>query len=144
MLGITYMLCGGISGMILGSVVPFLLFNYFIGLIVFLQHTHPKIPFFYNKAGWSHHTAAIKCSTIIHCSKLSTLLLHNILLHTTHHLDTRIPFYHLRKANQGLCEHHTEDIVQYNFSWKKVCKIFFDCQLYDYSTHTWHNRKAYK
>ena len=144
MLGATYILCGGISGIILATVVPFLVFNYFIGLIIFLNHTHPNIPFFYNKSGWSQYTAAIKCSTIIHCSKLGSLMLHNILLHTAHHLDTRIPFYHLKTANQALVQEHAEDITQYRFSWKQVLNIFASCQLYDYINHAWHSREVYK
>lgn len=140
----SYKINNGLQGLIVSTILPFLVFNYFIAIIVFLNHTHPEIKFYTNKKEWSHNTAAIRCSTIIKLSKISSFIMQNILNHPAHHLDTRIPFYNLEKANKELENHIDHKIIKYKFSWKKVFDIFNKCQLYDYENNIWHGRKYYK
>ncbi len=92
---LAYYFAGGFIGVISAVILPFIVFNYFISMIVYLHHTHPDIPFFDIKKEWSHTIGALYCSTIIRCSKPAQILLHNIMTHVPHHLDVRIPFYHL-------------------------------------------------
>jgi acyl-lipid omega-6 desaturase (Delta-12 desaturase) len=132
-----YLFAGGIMGVISAVIIPFIVFNYFISMIVYLHHTHPKIPFFDLKKEWSHAVGALYCSTIIHCSKLSGALLHNIMTHIPHHLDTRIPFYHLPEAYQALKEKYGEYFHEYTFKWRYVFNIFKACKLYDFENKVW-------
>lgn len=132
-----YFFAGGFAGIIMAVVVPFIVFNYFISMIVYLHHTHPDIPFFDLKKDWSHSIGALYCSTIIHCSKLSKALLHNIMVHIPHHLDTRIPFYHLPEAYAALKEKYGIYFHEYSFKWKYVRDIFKQCKLYDFEKKIW-------
>lgn len=134
---VAYHFVGGFFGIILVVVIPFLIFNYFIAMIVYLHHTHPDIPFFDLKSEWSHAIGAVYCSTIVHCSKLSKMLLHNIMTHIPHHLDIRIPFYHLPQAAQALRKEYGEYFHEYRFKWQTVCKIFKQCKLYDFQNKVW-------
>ena len=66
------------------------------------------------------------------------LLLHNIMEHTAHHVDTRIPLYHLNDAQQAVEEAFgTERVITEQFSFSGMSRVFRECQLYDYDAHQW-------
>ncbi|MFT6836306.1 MAG: omega-6 fatty acid desaturase (delta-12 desaturase), partial [Francisellaceae bacterium] len=134
---LAYLFFGGIIVIVSGVIVPFIVFNYFIAMIVYLHHTHPDIPFFDKKQGWSHSVGALYCSTVVQGSKLSKILLHNIMTHVPHHLDPRIPFYHLPQAYQALQKAHGQYFHEYNFKWGYVRNIFKQCKLYDFENKNW-------
>lgn len=139
-----YFFAGGLIGVLTALILPFLVFNYFIALIVYLHHTHPDIPFFDIKKEWSHAVGALYCSTIIHCSKVSRLLLHNIMTHIPHHLDPRIPFYNLPQAYKALRGKYGEYFHEYQFNWLDVLSIFKQCKLYDFENKVWMTFKEAK
>jgi omega-6 fatty acid desaturase (delta-12 desaturase) len=132
-----YCFAGGVIGMLSAVILPFIVFNYFIAMIVYLHHTHPDIPFFDIKSEWSQVVGALYCSTIIKCSKLSNILLHNIMTHVPHHLDVRVPFYHLPEAYQALKKEYGAYIHEYEFKWRDAFKIFKQCKLYDFEHKVW-------
>jgi len=68
---------------------------------------------------------------------LAEMFLHNILIHTPHHVDIRIPFYNLKKAYKDLKENYAEYILEYRFSWLRVARIFKRCKLYDFENKRW-------
>ena len=129
---------GGLIGVAAGVVVPFIVFNYFIALFVFLHHTHPEVPFFDNRAEWSNTIGQVYCSIVVRCSRLSELLIHNILIHVPHHVDARIPFYRLKRAYADLKAEYGGYIHEYRFRWSTVWTIFRRCKLYDFETKTWY------
>ncbi|MFY7698083.1 MAG: fatty acid desaturase [Legionella sp.] len=139
-----YYFAGGVWGISMAVIMPFLIFNYFIAIIVYLQHTHPEIPFLDKKNQWSHSVGAIYCSTVIHCSKLSSLLLHNIMIHAPHHLDPRIPFYHLPQAHKALKKIYGNYLHEYRFKWRYLLQIFKKCKLYDFEQMIWMTFKEAK
>jgi omega-6 fatty acid desaturase (delta-12 desaturase) len=132
-----YFFAGGVMGVVLAVILPFVVFNYFIAIIVYLHHTHPKMAFFDIKNEWSHSISALYCSTIIHCSKVSRLLLHNIMIHIPHHLDPRIPFYNLPQAHDALKEHYGVYFHEYRFKFSEVLRTFKQCKLYDFENKLW-------
>ena len=134
---LAYHFAGGVIGVVCALILPFIVFNYFIALIVYLHHTHPDIPFFDLKRDWSHSIGILYCSTVIHCSKFSKSLLHNIMIHIPHHLDIRIPFYNLPRAYQEIKKEYGEYFHEYRFSWQKVSRIFKRCKLYDFDNKRW-------
>jgi len=69
------------------------------------------------------------------------LLNHNILIHTPHHIDVRIPFYHLKRAYTDLRQHYHQYMHEYQFSWREVAKTFKQCKLYDYKAKKWYGFK---
>ena len=127
----------GFTGFLFVVVVPFLVFNYYIALFVFLHHTNKDNPFFDSKENWSQSLGQLRCSTTIRASILSELLTHNILIHTPHHVDPRIPFYHLKGAYAGIKAQYGEYIVEKKLSFALITRTFRDCKLYDYSTQQW-------
>ncbi|MCC5868157.1 MAG: fatty acid desaturase [Gammaproteobacteria bacterium] len=133
-----WVFAGGVVGVIAALVVPFLVFNYFIALFVYLHHTHPDIPFFSQRDEWSQSLGQIYCSTVIRCSRLSEALTHNILIHVPHHVSPVIPFYHIKGAYEDLRRGYAQYIHEYRFSWRTVFGIFRRCKLYDFEQHRWY------
>ena len=127
----------GLMGVIAAVILPFLVFNYYIALFVFLHHTHPKVPFFSEKEEWSQSIGQLYCSTIVRCSKISEYFIHNILIHAPHHVDPRIPFYHLKGAYEDLRAQYGQYMHESRFSLLEVRRIFKECKLYDYETKHW-------
>lgn len=134
---LAYFFAGGIIGIFAVVVLPFIVFNYFIAIAVYLHHTHPDIPFTDIKKEWTHSTGAMYCSTVFYCTKISSMITHNIMIHIPHHLDTRIPFYHLPRAYQALKKDYSEFFHEYQFKWSDVRNIFKQCKLYDFENNIW-------
>ncbi|WP_454781120.1 fatty acid desaturase [Legionella sp. WA2022007384] len=134
---LAYVFTGGIVGIAIAVILPFIIFNYFIAIIIYLHHTHPDVPFFDLKTEWSHSVGALYCSTVIHSSKISRVLLHNIMIHIPHHLDPRIPFYNLPKAHKALKAKYGEYFHEYHFKLRYVLNIFKKCKLYDFEKKLW-------
>ncbi len=130
---------GGILGVIAAVVLPFIVFNYFIALFVYLHHTHPDVPFFDHRAEWSNTIGQVYCSIVWRCSKLSELLVHNIMIHIPHHVEPRIPFYRLKAAYADLQKEYGQYLHEYRFRWTTVWSIFHRCKLYDFESQTWYS-----
>ena len=134
---ISFCFAGGLWGVVCAVVLPFVVFNYFISIIVYLHHTHPDLPFFDIKKDWNHSIGLMYCSTIVRTSRLAEIFLHNIMIHTPHHVDIRIPFYNLKKAYKDLKDNYSEYILEYRFSWRRAARIFKRCKLYDFENKRW-------
>jgi omega-6 fatty acid desaturase (delta-12 desaturase) len=135
---IVFYLAGWV-GLVAAVLIPFIVFNYYISLFVFLHHTSPDLPFFTNKEEWSQSVGQLYCSTIVRCSAFSEYLTHGILIHTPHHVDMRIPFYNLKGAYYDLHEKYSTYMHEMQFSVRGVRSIFKLCKLYDYDQHLWLN-----
>ena len=129
---------GGVVGVVAGVVIPFLVFNYFIALFIFLHHTHPSVPFFDHRPEWSNTIGQVYCSVVVRCSRVSELLTHNIMVHVPHHVDPRIPFYRLHRAYADLQAAYAPFLHEYRFRWRTVAMIFRRCKLYDFDRKIWY------
>jgi omega-6 fatty acid desaturase (delta-12 desaturase) len=130
---------GGFWAMIAGLVVPFIVFNYFIAMFVYLHHTHPEVPYFDHRPEWSNTIGQVYCAIVVRCTAISEFLIHNIMIHTPHHVESRIPFYRLKQAYAELQRDYGEYIHEYRFRISTVRMIFNRCKLYDYKSQTWYS-----
>ena len=135
---LAYRHAGGWTGVAAAVVVPFLVFTWVIALVVYLHHTHPDVPFFTDRQEWSATIGQVACSTVVRSNPVVERLTHNILIHPPHHIDTRIPFYRLKRAYIELRPAYSQHICEYRLRPSTVRRIFAHCQLYDFDTHTWH------
>jgi omega-6 fatty acid desaturase (delta-12 desaturase) len=135
----------GIFAAICAVLIPFIVFNYVISIIIYLHHTHPQIPFFDERAEWNHTIGAVFCTTVIHTNWLvDKFITHDILIHTPHHADIRIPFYRLTTALRSIKQNYSEYIHEYKLTLPTLFYIFKSCKLYDYKKHVWYNFKVLK
>jgi acyl-lipid omega-6 desaturase (Delta-12 desaturase) len=139
LIGAAYRWGGGVLGVVAGVALPFIVFNYFIALFVYLHHTHPEVPFFDHRPEWSNTIGQVYCSVVWRCSKMSELLVHNIMIHVPHHVEPRIPFYRLKAAYRDLQREYGQYLHEYRFRWRTVWRIFRQCKLYDFESKTWYS-----
>jgi acyl-lipid omega-6 desaturase (Delta-12 desaturase) len=118
-------------------VVPFAVFTWFIAFFIYLHHTHPDVAFYDERKEWSALDGQLRSSITIRCNPVWEHLTHHILVHTPHHVDTRIPFYRLRDAWADLSAAYGDEITTYRFRWRTIHHIFRSCQLYDFDDHRW-------
>lgn len=122
---------------LLGWVIPFITWNWIMGFIIFLHHTHPNIPWFKNDERPPFNQIQTLITThIIFPEPLNTLL-YNIMEHTAHHLQPSVPMYNLHRSQNRLEEVHGEDIVVYHWTPVEYLRIIRACKLYNYDLKLW-------
>jgi acyl-lipid omega-6 desaturase (Delta-12 desaturase) len=122
---------------VLGFVVPFMIWNFMMGFTVYQQHTHETIPWV-NVRNERDELAAQEDFTMhVQFPHWYNLVSFNIMEHTAHHVDPRIPLYHLAKAQAVIMELLGDDIVTIKFTFKGFLETLSKCKLYDYENHQW-------
>ncbi len=124
-----------------GFVLPFVVWNGLIGFVVYVHHTHPKIDWYDDKQAWGSSQPFV--TTTVHLKFKRVLgfdwgvALHHIMEHTAHHVDMRIPLYHLKAAQKTLEEKLPGSIVVQTFSWRWYRDVARRCKLYDFRQQRW-------
>jgi acyl-lipid omega-6 desaturase (Delta-12 desaturase) len=123
---------------VVGLTVPFLAFNWLIGFATFQHHTHPRVLWYRDEAEWSFFRAQVQSTVHVEFPPWLDRLLNNIMQHTAHHVDTRVPLYHLTNAQAALEEAFGEEhVITESFSFAGMSDTFRRCQLYDFDQHCW-------
>jgi len=68
--------------------------------------------------------------------RILELVLCDILQHTAHHVDAKVPLYQLSLSQKSL-ENAFPEIVHEPFSVRRLFAIAKTCQLFDYREHRW-------
>ncbi|URI06080.1 fatty acid desaturase [Aquincola tertiaricarbonis] len=120
-----------------GFVLPFLVWNGFIGFVVYVHHTHTGVAWYQDKKSWA--AAQPFVSTTVHLTFRSAMgsALHHIMEHTAHHVDMSVPLYRLKRAQQLLEARMPGCIVVQPFSWRWYARTARACKLYDYQRQCW-------
>jgi omega-6 fatty acid desaturase (delta-12 desaturase) len=125
-----------LSNMLLGWLLPFLVWNWLMGVVIYLHHTHPHIIWFDEHAKWKaaqvklFHTAHVRLPQPLH------VLSNNIMEHNAHHLDPSVPFYHLATA-QAQLRRLTDEIIHFKVGARSYLDIVRTCQLFDFDRGCW-------
>lgn len=120
-----------------GIVVPFLLWNSIMGFVVFVHHTHPSIPWFQKRQEWQRSRAYLTATANVRLPLGLDRLMHNIMEHNAHHVNTRIPMFRLRQAQALLKARCDDELPAYRLSWALYMDCVTRCKLYDFSNHRW-------
>jgi omega-6 fatty acid desaturase (delta-12 desaturase) len=126
----------GIAAIFWGFVIPFAIWNYLIGLTIFLHHTSPAVPWFDSVGSFTTHSDD-ELSVNVQYPRWYAWLSHNIMEHPAHHVNPLIPWYHLRSAQQRLIVLVGSRAQTATFGPRYLLSIVRTCKLYDYSTHQW-------
>jgi omega-6 fatty acid desaturase (delta-12 desaturase) len=122
---------------VVAVIAPFLLWNTIMGFVVFLHHTHPQIAWFQRRQEWRRRRAYVMATANVRLPLGLDRLLHNIMEHHAHHLNTRIPMWRLRAAQRLLRERNAGQIQSYRLGWKNYRDSVRCCKLYDFASHSW-------
>jgi acyl-lipid omega-6 desaturase (Delta-12 desaturase) len=118
-------------------VLPWLVWVYFMGVVTFVQHTHPRTVWYDDEAEWSFYHVQLCSSTHMVLPPLLGSLLRNIMDHPAHHIDPTIPLYELPASQRLLEEHAPEHSLVIPFTVSEYLRICRVCKLYDYRAHRW-------
>jgi acyl-lipid omega-6 desaturase (Delta-12 desaturase) len=125
------------SSLLHALILPHIVWNWLMGFVIYLQHTHPKTQWFANSAQRSYLESQIQNTVHVIFPRPIGLLLHNMMEHTVHHLDQRIPLYHLCMAQDAICQTFGQYVTHFQFTFRAFGTIVRSCQLYDYDNHQW-------
>jgi hypothetical protein len=106
-------------------IAPFLAFSLLMGFATFQHHTHPRVIWYATEEEWSFFGSQVEGTVHVVFPRWIELLLHNIMEHTAHHVDTRIPLYHLNNAQQAVeAAFGTEHVITEQFSFAGMSRCF--------------------
>lgn len=120
----------------LGWLLPFLVWNWFMGIIIYVQHTHPAVPWYNDRTKWK--AAQVKVFGAVHVQLAQPLnaLSNNALEHNVHHLDPSIPFYQLPMKQEQM-RRVLDGIVVLKFGIRSYLSIVKECKLFDFERERW-------
>jgi omega-6 fatty acid desaturase (delta-12 desaturase) len=130
-------LAPGWQVVLLGWAIPFAVFNYIMALTTYVQHTHPRVPWFDDPAKWSNYEGNVRGSTHVELPVRVAPLWNMVLGHTAHHALGSIPIYHLSEAQAKLIKRYGGDVVTYLFTPAAYLSITRACKLYDFERMCW-------
>lgn len=119
-----------------GLLLPWLLLNWGGGLVTFLHHTHPRVRWFSDRKIWGFYQGQVCGTAHVTLPRPLEWILHNVMEHTAHHADPRVPLYHLRASQRRLEEAFPEVVVE-RLTLRQVRHTLSTCQLYDYDNYRW-------
>jgi acyl-lipid omega-6 desaturase (Delta-12 desaturase) len=117
-------------------VIPVVLFMYSIGLTVYVHHIAPDIRW-YPRGSWDKFKGQMESTTIAHMPLGLDFFFHNIMVHVPHHVDMRIPFYHLPKAAKAIVAAYPDVVREGRMSLVEYFRITRVCKLYDFEAGRW-------
>ena len=116
--------------------VPWLAFNWIIGATVYVQHIHPAIAWH----GGPRDSALREQLDGTATWRLPTWLnffWHNVYVHAPHHLDPRIPFYHLPRAAVALESVVGTAVRPARLPLAGYVEVTRRCKLFDFDRGVW-------
>jgi omega-6 fatty acid desaturase (delta-12 desaturase) len=116
--------------------VPFLVWNYSIGITVYVHHIAPEIVWA-ERREWTKWHGQMEGTTIIHLPRWLNVFYHNIFLHVPHHADMRIPFYNLPRAVDALRERYAEVLRERRYRLRDYLRATRTCKLFDFERGVW-------
>jgi len=121
----------------LGWAAPFAVWNYVMGLTIYVNHTHPTIPWFRDRETWSFHRGNILSTAHVRLPANVVPLYESAMAHTAHHADTSVPVYALAQAQAELKERIGVTLCDYVLSFSEYRKIYTACKLFDFDRMCW-------
>jgi omega-6 fatty acid desaturase (delta-12 desaturase) len=93
----------GLSGILLGLIIPFLISCGIGSYLFYIQHNFPTATFNKNEK-WNYYEAAMESSSYMKTNAVMQWFTANIGFHHIHHINARIPFYRLPEAQKSMVE----------------------------------------
>ena len=122
--------------LLVGFAIPFLIWNWTVGFVVYLHHTHPNIVWYADKSAWLKAQGILHGTVRYRVRPWWNWLLHNIMEHAAHHLDPRIPLYRLKAAQAALAR-MVPEIPVVELSLRTYWRSVRECKLFDFERQRW-------
>ena len=106
-----------------------------MSVVTLLHHTHPRVPW-YAGADEFNYFGIVRATVHVALPRPLEIVLHDILQHSAHHADTRIPLYNLAESQRAI-EASYPEVVHERLTWRGFLRTLRTCRLYDYESHRW-------
>jgi omega-6 fatty acid desaturase (delta-12 desaturase) len=126
-----------ITALLLGFVVPMLVFGTLVGGSLFLMHTHRGVPWFRPGDERGDDLAFDYCSTNLVLPHVLSKLVHHVFAHSVHHAHPAVPCYRTPEAQARLSVLLGGRLVTEPLSVGGAIATLNACKLYDYEHHQW-------
>jgi omega-6 fatty acid desaturase (delta-12 desaturase) len=123
--------------LLLSWMIPFLSWNWFMGNVVYLHHTHPQIAWFAKEPPLAFAERQMLIATHVVFPAPIDWLLYSIMAQNAHHLKPAIPFYNLGQAQEKLENKYPSQVLTYQWTPSEHLRITHLCKLYDFNRHCW-------
>jgi omega-6 fatty acid desaturase (delta-12 desaturase) len=120
-----------------GAVLPFLFFQMNQAIVVYFQHTDPRVPWFAEGDLRHLQYGAEQLSVHVAMPRWASSLVHHMFCHAAHHVCPSVPCYRLYDAQAKLDELMGAEAVRLPFTPAALRDVFRRCKLYDYQQHRW-------
>jgi len=117
-------------------IVPWVAFNYAIGIAVYIHHIAEDIPW-YKRHEWTKFKGQVQGTTIFKAPRWLDFFFHQIFLHVPHHVDMRIPFYGLPAAAEAIRAKFGDLVREQPLTLSSYLRTTRRCKLYDFERKTW-------
>ncbi len=128
---------GALAAVGLGFVLPYVVWNALMGATIYMQHTHPRVPWFESMAEWRTLEGQHDLTVHVRFPRWYGLISHHIMAHPAHHVLPKIPLYRLAAAQRRLEEMLGERAIIERFTLRYLFDTLRRCKLYDYQEHRW-------
>lgn len=119
----------------LGWVLPFVIWNWLMGFVIYAHHTHPEVAWFDNRDDWTFHRSQVLSTVHARLPQPLDFLSNNIMEHTAHHVMPAIPLYRLRRAQAKLRSLFPAiRFVELRGSYLSIVRA---CKLFDFKRRQW-------
>jgi omega-6 fatty acid desaturase (delta-12 desaturase) len=122
--------------LIVACLLPFVLWNWTVGLVVYLHHTHPELRWYAQRREWQQDAAQVSATAHMLVPAALGIWMHHIMEHPAHHLNSTIPLYNLKAAQRRLYELGAA-CKRMPFTLAHYVDCLRTCKLYDYTTNSW-------
>ena len=123
-----------IQSFIYTTILPFLIWNYMGGFTTYQHHTHETINWY---ALSTNKREQIEITMHVVYPDWYNLISHNVMEHTAHHIDPRIPCYNLKDAEDEVTRLIGDAKHTVKFSFLRLFNTTRICKLYDYENNCW-------
>jgi len=117
-------------------VLPFLGFAWVIGSAVHVHHIAPDIRW-WKKSEWTKFKGQMEGTTVLRVPKGVNFFLHWIMIHVPHHVDMRVPMYHLEAAAEAIEKAFPGTVIDKPLRFSDLRHNAKACKLYSFDEGRW-------
>lgn len=126
-----------VEALLLGLVLPFLVFEIHDGFALYVQHTDSRIAWFKGDVDRDAEGRTELLSVHLVVPRLMGWFYHDTFAHPVHHLHPKIPCYHAYAAQKLLDARLGPAAVVSQFGLTWLLDTTRRCKLYDWDNHQW-------
>ncbi|HEX4304302.1 MAG TPA: fatty acid desaturase [Rhizomicrobium sp.] len=123
--------------LLLGWGIPYAVFSYLAAITVYLNHTHPDLPWFDSEETWSYHNGNVRGTAHVTLPLDIFPLYSEVMQHTAHHANPGVPIYALAGDQAKLKALFGHEVKQYLLTVGAYRHILKACKLFDFERMCW-------